>query len=191
MLNSETLCVVIEYSTWSRSIQPKAFPTRSSSIPRLILHTNLDKAHVYSEVLLFCWNKTAANVLLWRTKFSQFYGLGSLRPGLRNFTCLVQADVWFTLMPWMLHLQKRMNAVTSQSGVRGKKTKTTTTKTTHISFIWLFFYKCGIHSWLGDLLQSKHLTTGGINFNVISVEDEIIQRYNTHYLDDLGQCSLY
>lgn len=89
-----------------------------------------------------------------KSLISQFYGLGSLRPGLRNFTCLVQADVWFTLVPWMLHLQERMNAVTSQSGVRGKKTKTKTTKTktTHIFFIWLSFYKCGIHSWLGDLL---------------------------------------
>lgn len=74
--------------------------------------------------------------------------------------------------------------MTSQNGIRGQKE--------HTSSIWSFFISMNrIHSWLGDLLQSKHLTLGGINFNVTSREDETIHRYNMCYLDYPGQSSLY
>ena len=66
-------------------------------------------------------------------------------------------------------------------------------RTKRIHFFHLaLFYK---HEWnpfmAGDLLQYKHLTPGGINFNVTSREDETIHRYNMCYLDDPEQSSLY
>lgn len=166
MLNSGMLCVVIQYSTWSSSIQPKVPATQSSSVPR-VLSIQIQTKHVFSQgssyssetkqlQMFSCGEQRFIFSVLWVRKS---------RPGLRNFTCLVQADVWSVLVPLMLHLQKKwMNAMTSQSGLRGH----------HTSSIRPFFYKHGIHSWLGYLLQSKHVTTGGIHFNVTSGE-EIIQ----------------